>query len=62
MGAFLPLAGSSMYKALGLNWASIILGIVEAVCILIPVVFYFYGHRSRKASSFIKEIEKMQVA
>ncbi|KAJ0414189.1 major facilitator superfamily domain-containing protein [Aspergillus carlsbadensis] len=62
MGAFLPLAGPSMYKALGLNWASTVLGIVEAVCILIPVVFYFYGHRIRKASRFIKEVEKLQVA
>jgi hypothetical protein len=40
MGAFLPLAGPSMYKALGLNWASNILGVVEAVCILIPVVYH----------------------
>ncbi|KAJ5467241.1 hypothetical protein N7475_004993 [Penicillium sp. IBT 31633x] len=30
MGAFLPLAGPSMYAALGLNWASTILGLVEA--------------------------------
>ncbi|CAG8125037.1 unnamed protein product [Penicillium nalgiovense] len=62
MGAFLPLAGPSMYKALGLNWASTILGIVEAACILIPVVFYFCGHRIRKASPFIKEVEKLQAA
>lgn len=62
MGAFLPLAGPSMYKALGLSWGSTILGVVEAVCILIPVVFYFYGHRIRKASPFIKEVEKLQAA
>ncbi|KAE8307128.1 major facilitator superfamily domain-containing protein [Aspergillus transmontanensis] len=61
MGAILPLAGPSMYKALGLNWASTILGIVEAVCISIPVVFYFNGHRIRKASPFIKEMVKIQV-
>jgi hypothetical protein len=62
MGAFLPLAGPSMYEVLGLNWASTILGIVEAVCILIPAVFYLYGHRIRKASPFIKEVEQLQAA
>lgn len=59
MGAVLPLAGPSMYKTLGLNWGSTILGIVEAICILIPVVFYFYGHRIRKASRFIKAVERL---
>jgi predicted membrane protein len=62
MGAFLPLAGPSMYQALGLNLGSTILGIVEAVCILIPVVFYFYGHIIRKKSPFIKQMERMQGA
>ncbi|KAF7183307.1 hypothetical protein CNMCM7691_003220 [Aspergillus felis] len=56
-GAFLPLAGPSMYETLGLNWASTLLGIVEAVCILIPVAFYFYGHRIRSASPLIQEME-----
>jgi hypothetical protein len=56
-GAFLPLAGPSMYETLGLNWASTLLGIVEAACILIPVGFYFYGHRIRSASPLIQEME-----
>jgi len=60
MGACLPLAGPSMYAALGLNWASTLLGIVEAACISIPVVFYFYGHRIRKASPMIQEMERMR--
>ncbi|KAE8153610.1 MFS general substrate transporter [Aspergillus avenaceus] len=60
LGACLPLAGPSMYGTLGLNWASTLLGIVEAVCILIPVVFYFYGDRIRKASPLIKEMERLQ--
>ncbi|KAL4969624.1 MFS transporter [Aspergillus stella-maris] len=57
MGACLPLAGPSMYKTLGLNWASTLLGAVETVCIAIPVVFYFYGHRIRMASPLIQAIE-----
>lgn len=58
MAACLPLAGPSMYGTLGLNWASILLGLVEAVGISTPVVFYFQGHRIRKASRMIQEIEK----
>jgi len=60
MGACLPLAGLSMYKALGLNWASTLLGLVEIACISIPVVFYIYGHRIRKASPMIQELESMK--
>jgi hypothetical protein len=59
MGACLPLAGPSMYGALGLGWGGTLLGIVEAVCISIPTVFYFVGHRIRAASPMIKEIAKI---
>ncbi|KAF4153846.1 hypothetical protein CNMCM6069_000271 [Aspergillus lentulus] len=59
MGACLPLAGPSMYGTLGLNWAGTLLGIVEAVCISIPTVFYFVGDRIRAASPMIKEIASM---
>lgn len=58
IGACLPLAGPSMYSKLGLNWASTLLGLVEAACISIPVVFYFYGHRIRKASPMIQTLAK----
>ncbi|PYI03536.1 MFS general substrate transporter [Aspergillus sclerotiicarbonarius CBS 121057] len=62
LGACLPLAGPAMYATLGLNWASTFLGLVETACISIPVVFYFYGHRIRKASPIIQEMERMQAA
>lgn len=58
MGACLPLAGPSMYNTLGLNWGSTLLGLVEAACISIPVVFYFYGHKIRKASPIIQKMEE----
>lgn len=58
MGACLPLAGPSMYSTLGLNWASTLLGIVEAACVSIPIVFYIYGHRIRKVSPMIQALEK----
>lgn len=57
MGACLPLAGPSMYSKMGLNWASTLLGLVEAACISIPVVFYIYGHRIRQASPMIQAKE-----
>ncbi|OOF98689.1 hypothetical protein ASPCADRAFT_42278 [Aspergillus carbonarius ITEM 5010] len=60
LGACLPLAGPSMYATLGLNWAGTLLGLLETACISIPVVFYFYGHRIRKASPMIQEMERLQ--
>jgi hypothetical protein len=60
MGACLPLAGRSMYSTLGLNLASALLGIVKAIYILIPIGFYFCGHRIRKTSILIKEMERHQ--
>ncbi|KAL3492104.1 MFS general substrate transporter [Aspergillus germanicus] len=60
VGAFLLLAGPAMYRSLGLNWGSTLLGLVEAGCISVPVVFYFYGHRIRRASPMIRELERMK--
>lgn len=58
VGACLPLAGPSMYEALGLNWAGTLLGLVELICVSIPAVFYIYGHKIRKLSPMIQELEK----
>ena len=55
MGAVLPLAGARLYSTLGSQWAGTLLGLLEALFIPIPVVFYFYGHRLRKRSSMIKD-------
>lgn len=57
MGAVLPLAGPSMYATLGLNWGSTLLGIVEVLCISIPIVFYFWGHRIREKSPLLKKMQ-----
>ena len=40
MGATLPLAGPAMYSSLGANWAGTLLGLLEALCIPIPFIFY----------------------
>lgn len=58
MGATLPLAGPSMYAALGANWAGTLLGLLEAICIPIPFVFYRYGHKIRQKSALIRSMQE----
>ncbi|KAF2163726.1 hypothetical protein M409DRAFT_25912 [Zasmidium cellare ATCC 36951] len=56
MGATLPLAGPSLYKTLGANWAGTLLGMLEVLCIPIPFLFYKYGHKIREKSKLIREM------
>lgn len=58
MGATLPLAGPSMYRTLGANWAGTLLGLLEVICIPIPIIFYRYGHKIRLKSSLIREMRE----
>jgi MFS transporter, DHA1 family, multidrug resistance protein len=51
-GAVFPLFARYMYEAMGIQWASTLLGCVAAVLVPIPVVFYLYGHRIRAKSKF----------
>lgn len=46
-GAFIPLAGQPMYKALGLGWGNSLLGFVAIALIPIPVLFVKYGEALR---------------
>ncbi|KAL0256281.1 hypothetical protein SLS55_008674 [Diplodia seriata] len=46
-GAFVPLAGQPMYKALGLGWGNSLLGFVAIALIPIPVLFVKYGEALR---------------
>lgn len=39
-----------MYENLGIQWASTLLGILGAVFVPVPFLFYFYGDRIRGAS------------
>lgn len=41
-----------MFDGMGIQWASTLLGCVAAALVPIPVVFYIYGARIRKRSSF----------
>jgi len=56
LGATLPLAGPALYARLGPNWAGTLLGLLEAICIPIPLVFYLYGGKIRAKSKLIQEM------
>ena len=58
MGATLPLAGPSMYAKLGAHWAGTLLGLLEAICIPIPFIFYKYGHKIRERSTLIRQMRE----
>jgi len=58
LGATLPLAGPAMYARLGPNWAGTLLGLLEAICIPIPLVFYLYGGKIRARSKLIQVMQE----
>ncbi|KAF4628097.1 hypothetical protein G7Y89_g10054 [Cudoniella acicularis] len=47
-GAFLPLAGPSMYASLGLGWGNSVLGFIAIGLIPAPLLIYRYGGKIRK--------------
>lgn len=47
IGALLPLAGRSLYSALGLGWGNSLLGFMALVMCPLPWFFYKYGERIR---------------
>lgn len=47
-GAFLPLAGPSMYASLGLGWGNSVLGFIAIGLIPAPLLIYKFGGRIRK--------------
>lgn len=49
LGSLLPLAGPSMYNALGLGWGNSLLGFISIVFMPLPVIFYFYGQKIRES-------------
>ena len=56
MGALLPLAGPSMYKALGLGWGNSLLGFIALALIPLPIIFWRYGERIRSSPRFHIEL------
>jgi hypothetical protein len=52
LGALLPLAGPSMYAALGLGWGNSLLAFIALAMIPFPFVFWKYGERIRTSKRF----------
>jgi hypothetical protein len=52
VGALLPLAGPSMYEALGLGWGNSLLGFLALAMVPIPILFWKYGERLRISKRF----------
>jgi hypothetical protein len=55
LAAFLPLATQSMYRTLGFQWASSLLGFLALALSFIPLVLLRYGGRIRGKSPFMRE-------
>lgn len=49
LGALLPLAGNSMYNALGVGWGTSVLGFIAVAFIPVPFVFWKFGQRIRES-------------
>jgi hypothetical protein len=49
LGALLPLAGNSMYNALGLGWGTSLLGFIAVAFIPVPLIFWKFGQRIRES-------------
>ena len=56
LGALLPLAGPSMYGALGLGWGNSLLGFVALAMVPLPFIFWRYGERIRTSKRFAIEL------
>lgn len=54
LGAAFPLFSVQMYQALGINWASSLLGFVTVAMLPIPWLFYRYGRAIRRKGSIPK--------
>jgi hypothetical protein len=52
VGALLPLAGPTMYKALGLGWGNSLLGFIALAMVPLPIIFWKFGERIRTSKRF----------
>ena len=52
VGAFLPLAGPSMYNKLGLGWGNSLLAFIAIALWPVSILFYKYGERIRTSKRF----------
>lgn len=55
-GAFLPLAAPALYRNLGFQWASSLLGFLAAALSVVPVILLLKGPEIRRRSPFLAEL------
>ncbi|KAJ5340704.1 hypothetical protein N7541_009828 [Penicillium brevicompactum] len=55
--AFLPLATMSMYRELGLQWASTLLALISLVLSLVPTLMFFWGKEIRARKPFMNRMK-----
>ncbi|KAL4914672.1 major facilitator superfamily domain-containing protein [Aspergillus aurantiobrunneus] len=58
LGAALPVAAKPMYDALGVGWATSLVGFVSLACVPIPYVLLWKGHWVRERSRFCQMLVK----
>ncbi|KAL1301638.1 hypothetical protein AAFC00_005861 [Neodothiora populina] len=54
-GAFLPLASPALYRNVGFQWASSLIGFIGFALSAVPVVLLIYGRQLRARSPFMSE-------
>ena len=52
LGGSFPLFATAMYRNLGVDWASTILGFISVAMVPIPIAFYIFGARIRAMSRY----------
>ena len=55
-GAAFPLFATEMYNAMGVKWATSLLGFLTAAMIPIPICFFIYGKKIRSLSKFAPKL------
>ncbi|CVK85012.1 related to synaptic vesicle transporter SVOP and related transporters (major facilitator superfamily) [Fusarium mangiferae] len=51
-GAGFPMFAAAMYRRLGVDWATSVLGFIAVGLFPVPILFYFFGERIRKLSRY----------
>lgn len=52
IGAAFPLFARYMYQGIGVDWATSVLGFIAIALAPVPIVFFVWGAKIRKASRF----------
>jgi hypothetical protein len=61
LGAALPVAAKPMYAALGVGWATSLVGFVSLACVPIPYVLLWKGGLVRERSRFCQMLVKDEI-